>query len=273
MPGSRLEKGATPGLNPAPPLRAWLVLLIACAGHLAPLRAVAEPAAESAWRGYAGAGVVAYPRYTGARAANLIVAPLLLFEYKETLYVDVLRVGVRLWSSADRKIALGLAAEPRFGFRGSDGARLTGMSRRRDGIEIGPSFEWETRAASFNIAWFGDVAGASGGSSLRASAYRQLVDSGSWDIGAYVGLERVNGKTADYFFGVRPDEANAGRRLNQPGASIHLNAGLSAAYKFSDRHVLLLGAQSTRLGAAVAASPIVETRNATIGYLGLGWRL
>jgi outer membrane scaffolding protein for murein synthesis (MipA/OmpV family) len=49
--------------------------------------------------------------------------------------------------------------------------------------------------------------------------------------------------------------------------------GLSAAWKFSDRHALVMGLQGTRLGGAAAGSPIAETRNVAVGYLGLGWRL
>jgi outer membrane protein len=250
-----------------------MAFMLGCAAAAVPSYASAEEHAGSPWSGYAGAGVMMFPRYTGGRASESIAVPLLMFEYKETVYVDLLRAGVRMWSSADRKLAVGVAAEPRFGFRGGDGARLAGMSRRRDSIEAGPSVEWETVVASFNFAWFGDVAGTSGGNSLRTSAYRQLVDSAQWDIGGYAGLERVSSKITNYYFGVRSGEATAGRASYQPGAATHLTMGLSATYKLSDRHGLLLGAQTTYLGGAAAASPIVETRHAVIGYLGLGWRL
>jgi outer membrane protein len=235
------------------------------------LRAQERPVAE--WKGYAGAGAIAFPKYSGGRGAQIVAAPILLFEYKETFYVDLVRAGVRLWSSPDRSLALGLAAEPRFGFRASDGARLGGMATRRDSLELGPSLEWETRVLSLNLAWFGDASGQSRGSSVRAAAYRQFIDSARWDIGGYVGLDRSSASVVNHYFGVRAEEVAVGRPLYQPGAATHWMLGLSAAWKFSDRHALMMGLQGTRLGGAAAASPIAENRNVSVGYLGLGWRL
>lgn len=225
------------------------------------------------WSGYAGAGVLAYPRYVGGKGARTIAAPLLLFEYQETFYVDLVRAGVRLWSSSDRKIALGLAAEPRFGFKSGDGARLAGMAERRLSVEAGPSFEWETPLASLNLAYFGDVTGNSKGASLRGSLYRQLVNTAQWDLGVYTGFDRVNARVANYYFGVSAGEAAAGRPQYQPGATTHWMAGIAGAYKFSRPYALLFGMQSTRLGGAAANSPITETRHATMGYVGVGWTL
>ena len=68
------------------------------------------------------------------------------------------------------------------------------MATRRDSLELGPSLEWETRAASFNLAWFGDASGQSRGSSVRAAAYRQFIDSARWDVGGYVGLDRSSAR-------------------------------------------------------------------------------
>ena len=230
-----------------------------------------RPLAE--WKGYAGAGAFAYPKYTGARATETIAAPLLMFEYKETMYVDLLRAGVRFWSNADRSLAIGLAAEPRFGFRSGDGVRLGGMATRRDSIELGPSLEWESPALSLNLAWFGDASGTSRGSSLRGAVYRQFIDSSRWDVGGYVGFDRASAKVVNYYFGVRGDEAAAARPFYQPGVATHWSLGLSAAYRINERYAVLFGVQGTRLGGAAASSPIAETRSANIGYLGLGWRL
>ena len=244
-----------------------MLLSLATPGAFAQVRPVAE------WKGYAGAGAIAFPKYTGGRGSETVPIPLMMFEYKETVYVDLLRAGVRLWSDTDRKIALGLAMEPRFGFRAADGVRLGGMSTRRTSVELGPSVEWETPVASFNLAWFGDVNNTSRGSSLRASVYRQFIDSAHWDVGGYVGIDRGSAKVADYYFGVRADEVTIARGSYQPGATTHLNVGATAAHRFTRSYALILGAQTTRLGGAAAASPIVQTRNATIGYIGLAWRL
>ena len=241
------------------------------ASSLCAAQAPAKPASD--WSGYAGVGPIAFPKYTGGKGADTFIAPLLMFEYKETFYVDLVRAGVRLWSSAGKKMAFGLAAEPRFGFKAGDGPRLAGMAARRDSIEAGPSFEWETPVASVNLAWFGDVTGASKGASLRASAYKQFVNTPQWDVGAYVSAERTSAKVVNYYFGVPAAEVTASRALYAPGAATHLSVGLSAAWKFTPRYALMMGVQNTRIGGAAANSPIVETRNAPMAYVGLGWTL
>lgn len=230
-------------------------------------------AAGKAWTGYAGAGAASFPKYTGGTGAVIQAVPLLLFEYKETFYVDFVRAGVRLWSSEDKKLAFGLAAEPRFGYTAKDGPRLGGMAKRRSSIEIGPSLEWETKFASYNLAAFRDATGTSKGASYRATAYKQFIDTAQWDIGAYASVEREDGKVINYYFGVPAVEANINRPFYQAGASNHWTLGISGAWKFSPRYALLFGVQNTRLGAAAANSPIVETRNAPIAYIGLGWQL
>lgn len=249
--------------------------LVLFASILAPALCAAQSTdpVNKDWTGYAGIGPIAFPKYTGGKGTETFLAPLLMFEYKETVYVDLVRAGVRLWSSADKKMALGFAAEPRFGFKAGDGARLTGMATRRDSIEAGPSLEWETPYVSLNLAWFADVTGASKGASLRASAYKQFVNTSGWDAGAYVSAERANAKVVNYYFGVPASEVTAARALYAPGAATQLSVGLSAAWKFTPRYSLLMGVQQARLGSAAVNSPIVETRNAPVAYIGLGWNL
>ena len=254
----------------------FAVLALGVAASVAPAMTSAQTvpvAAGKTWSGYAGAGVASFPKYTGGKGAEINVVPLLLFEYKETFYVDFLRAGVRLWTSEDKKLALGIAAEPRFGFKAQDGVLLSGMAKRKSSIEVGPSLEWETKLASFNVAMFSDVTGASKGASLRATVYKQFIDTAQWDIGAYAGLEREDRKVTNYYFGVPAAEVTASRALYQPGTATHWTLGVSGAWKFSPRYALMFGIQNTRLGAASANSPIVETRNAPIAYVGLGWQL
>ncbi len=141
-------------------IAALLGALSLCLADLAQAQSTGAPEAKAAaapakdWTGYAGAGALAFPKYVGGKGTTVWPVPLLSFEYKGTVYVDLLRAGVRLWSSNDQKFAIGLAAEPRFGFKSSDGARLAGMGERHLSVEAGPSLEWETPLVSLNLAYF-----------------------------------------------------------------------------------------------------------------------
>jgi MipA family protein len=250
----------------------WPALYLVIATAI-PTGAYAEPGDSGAAKsldGYVGAGARATSKYTGGAGGRTSTVPLLQFDYKEAFYVYLDRVGVRFWGSDDKKMALGIAAEPRWGFRSSDGPRLQGMATRRNRIEGGPSFEWELPAVALNIAYFTDWTGAGGGQSLRFYLIRQLIDSSHWDISAYGGFQRDSAKTVRYYFGVPADEATADRPFYQPGASLNPNVGINGAYKFGNGYALMFGADALFLGAAAANSPIVERGRELTAYLGVG---
>lgn len=250
-----------------------LGLSTAAAAQTAPPAPAPAPEAKDDWSGYAGLGAIGYSRYSGGKSLSAVPAPLLEFEYKGIVHVDILRAGVRFWGSEDKKMALGIAAIPRFGFKSSDGSRLTGMGERNLSINLGPSFEWSTPIVDVYVAYAADVTGSSKGGETHALLYKQLADTTHWDIGVYTELERLDHRTANYYYGVRPEEATAGRAFYQPGASTNWNLGLMGAYRINKRYALMFGVQNTQLGGAAAGSPIVETRSAKFGYIGLGWRL
>lgn len=256
----------------------WSVLFTAVLGLSSAALAqtpppAAAPETKDDWSGYAGLGAIGYSRYSGSNSLSAVPAPLLEFEYKGIVYVDILRAGVRFWGSEDKKMALGITAIPRFGFKSSDGSRLTGMAERHLSVNLGPSFEWATPIVDVNLAYVGDVTGSSKGGELHALLYKQLADTTHWDLGVYTELERLDHRTANYYYGVRPEEVTAGRAFYQPGATTNWNLGLMGAYRINSRYALMFGLQNTQLGGRAADSPIVETRSAKFGYIGLGWRL
>jgi outer membrane protein len=220
--------------------------------------------------GYLGAGALYAPRYAGGAGYETKPIPLAMIEYKETAYVHFDRAGVRLWSSRDKTMALGIAAQPRFGFHARDGERLTGMATRRDAIEGGAAFEWQQPSWALSAAWFTDWSSASGGQSFDLSVERDLLERGPWDVSAYLDLDYADAKIIRYYFGVRPDEATGTRPSYQPGAALTSSLGFSGAYRLNKRYALLFGSELSHLGAAAAGSPIVQRRSGVTTYLGLG---
>ena len=132
----------------------------------------ADESGKKTLDGYLGAGAMSLPKYVGSADQVTRAVPLAMIEYKETIYIQLDRVGVRLWNTDDKKIAFGIAAQPRFGFHANDGARLSGMSTRRDSIEGGAVLEWELPQVSFNVAYFTDWSATSKGQSLHFSMAR-----------------------------------------------------------------------------------------------------
>lgn len=251
-------------------------MALALTSLIASLPALAEPAsAESTagWNGTAGAGPIVFPKYVGGKSTQVWPIPLLSINYNETFYVELERVGVYVLASDDKKVGLGLAVEPRFGFSAKDGARLVGMATRRDSLEGGPTFDWDFDVIAFSVAWFTDLNRSSHGNSLRASIYKPILKNEHWDFGALLAFDRMNGKLANYYFGVRPSEATSSRPGYQSGAGTNVSIGLSGTYNLGKRHALMFGANLARLSKSAANSPITETNRATMYYIGYGWNL
>ena len=241
-----------------------------------PLATCAAPPADeptAGWGGTAGVGPIIFPKYIGSKSTQAFPIPILSINYDETFYVELERMGVYIVASDDKKTGLGLAVEPRFGYSAKDGARLLGMSKRRDSLEGGVTFDRDFDIVAFSVAYFRDLAHSSSGNSLRASVYKPLVKQGRWDIGALLAFDIMSDRVTNYYFGVRPTEATQKRPSYQPGHATSPAVGLSGNYKFDKQYAFMFGVISTHLPGSVAASPIVETRRASTWYLGCGWNL
>ena len=235
-----------------------------------------SPAIEKhdGWAGTAGFGPIVFPKYSGGRGSRVWPIPLLSINYEETFYVEIERVGLYVLASDDKKIGLGLAIEPRFGFSSSDGARLAGMATRRTSLEGGFTFDCDFDVVAFSIAYFGDLNRTSRGSSMRGTIYKPILKNDQWDVGIALGFDRMNAKLVNYFFGVPAAEATATRPAYTPGGSTtNTSAGFSGTFNLDKRHALMFGANYSRSGASAAMSPIVETRRAIMYYMGYGWNL
>lgn len=247
----------------------WLVALVLVVPDLQ-AASPAEPQSESSLDGYLGAGVMWSVNYEGSAHNRFGLVPLANFDYKDTFYVYIDRVGVRLWSNAGRNMALGLAAEPRFGYQAKDGVLLTGMQTRHDSVEAGPTLEWQSPQLSASLAYFTDVTNTSSGQSVHLSFYHQWLDRGPWDVGVYLDFEHLSDRITRYYFGVSPAEATTTRPAYAPLASVNISPGFTGAYRLDKHYALLFGGEVNVLGDAAADSPIVQNRFGYRAYLGFG---
>lgn len=225
------------------------------------------------WSGTAGIGPMVFPKYAGGKGTQTLLLPLVSVSYNDWFYIEPLRAGMYLASSTDRKIAFGVAIEPRFGLRSNDGPRLTGMTTRRDSLEGGLSFDWDADIVAINFSYFGDLTHSSRGTSERLYFYKEFTRNEPWKFGAFAGADHLSAKVANYFFGVTAAEAGPGRALYQPGSITNGVFGFDGSYKLSPRYSIVFGLESTRLLAGAANSPIVETKQANVAWAGLAWNL
>lgn len=240
------------------------------------LPALAEAAGDSeagGWSGAVGAGPIVFPRYTGGKSSQTWLIPLISAEYDDILYIEPLRAGVYFWGSEDRKMGLGVAIEPRFGYQARDGARLAGMNTRGKSVEGGPAFDWDLSIFSLSASLFTDLTHTSRGESARLYAYREIVKNETWKVGAFGGMDWMSRRVSDYFFGVADTEASQDRPTFHASSATNWTAGFDGRYRLSKDYSVLFGLQMMRLGHEIAHSPIVETRQSKVGWLGLAWNL
>jgi outer membrane protein len=218
-------------------------------------------------------GAMLDSRYGGSADYQIFPVPLASLEFGDVAYIDYWQAGVYVLSNQDKTLGLAVVATPRLGFNAGDGTRLTGMTARRSGIEAGLSIDYGTNDAGLSLGYLHDITGASDGGLVRFLVFKRVEITDHLGVDAFLGVERLGAKVANYYFGVGSGETTAARPFYQPGTATDLNAGLHFNFDFGRKSTILFGYEATRLGDSLANSPIVERRMSNLFYLGYGWRL
>jgi len=223
--------------------------------------------------GRVGAGALTDSRYSGGADNQTFPVPLAEIDIGDFAYVDYWEAGIFVASNHAKTFGLAVVATPRLGFSSADGQRLAGMTRRMSSIEAGLSINYGSEDAGVSLGYLHDVTGASRGGLIRLLTFKHFDITSRFGFDAYVGVERLDAKVADYYYGVADHEATAARPAFQPGDSTALSAGLHFNFDFGRKSSLLFGYEPTLLGRTVTRSPIVERKMASVFFIGYGWRL
>lgn len=224
-------------------------------------------------RNFFGIGVGALPRTSGSSELRTLVLPVVQYTWGDTAYVTGLKAGLWVYGSADRSLRIGLYAEPRFGYDAGDNPRTAGMADREFALDAGPSLRWTTALGVLNLDYGFDVTGKSDGQAAQLQFIRPLVSERGFRLNGIVGATWQNARMNDYYWGVRPSEAGAGRPAYRAGAGTAFSLGISGLYSTGPGGALFYGASLTRLSGAQADSPIAERNYTPVIYFGYGWRL
>ncbi len=130
-------------------------------------------------------------------------------------------------------------------------------------------FEYLIDFDSFNISaqFLQDASSVHGGKQARLAFSKYwLFEKDAHEIS--VGMEWKDGKTLDYYFGVRPDETENPRWVYQVGGEISYRIKWEWRHKLSKRWELTTIVHHRRFGGGVSASPIVEDAGSTAAFIG-----
>jgi outer membrane protein len=223
--------------------------------------------------GRLGIGGIVSPRYSGGSRYRAFAVPLASLRFGDYAYINYWQAGLYVLGNQEKTVGLAVVVTPRLGFNARDGERLSGMTTRKSSIETGLSLDYGSDVGGFSLGYLHDVTGASDGSIVRLLGFRQIEFSNRFAVGVFVGIERLNSRVANYYYGVADSETSASRPFYRPGSAMELTVGLHFNYDFGQKSTILFGYEVTRLGDPIAGSPIMERSGGNLFYLGYGWRL
>lgn len=200
-----------------------------------------------------GAGVTLEP-YRGVDTKARVL-PLLIYE-NDWVSVALPSVSLKLGSTGPVKYRL----FGRFGFDGykaKDSDFLRGMDRRKESLWVGGAAIWDTGMGELSLKLQGDTLGHSKGV-MASLDYEKRFDVGAMAITPRLGLRHVDRKFVDYYFGVKPTEALAGRPAYLGRSTTQTEGGLRFSYAANRNEMWFLDVSGRLLGKAVEDSPLVE---------------
>ena len=201
------------------------------------------------------------------------LVPLYLYE-GDRLFLHANRAGVKLFNDGDRNAGqrFDLFVEQRFeGFPAESlPASLAGMTSRDSGIDLGLAYRLRQSWGTLRAELVRDVGSASRGYEARLG-YGYDYRSGRWSLRPDVSVSWRDAKLNNYYYGVRANEAVAGRAAYAPGSGTQTQLGLFGSYDVSERWRLLAGVSATLLGDSVKNSPIVQKRVLPAVYIGAAY--
>jgi MipA family protein len=245
---------------------ATLLLLLGFAGR--PALASGDPHEGIAQPGEAAIGAITHAERSPYRGAGTRYDFLPLYLYEgESAYLRSHSVGLKLLPSDPWRMEVFLRRRLEGSPVDDVPESLVGMARREPGIDAGVSLQWEGRWGNLFAEYLRDASKASHGTEVRLG-YEAPFWRGRWWMRPQATLALRDEKLNDYYYGVRADEASAGRPAYAAGSGVVPGFALHAMYQLTPRWRLFAGATVARLPSSVRASPIVDT--STLRALELG---
>lgn len=205
---------------------------------------------ESPYRGY------------GSKVEPL---PLVYFDDK-WLHIFGTSIDVKIANWAGVSVALRGKFSLGDGYKQSDAPILSGMEDRNGAFWYGPALAWQTAFATVSADYL-----LGGNKGQRASLnFSKSFESGDLSITPHAGVEWLSGKYVNYYYGVRPSEARAGRPAYTGTATWKTSLGARVDYSLTKHQRVLLDVDVSHLGSGVTDSPLVGKRfipELRIGYM------
>ena len=143
------------------------------------------------------------------------------------------------------------------GYDAGDSPALTGMQDRKNSVWLGTKLQWRTPVAHLSAEWLADGSRRSKGQQLNLKV-ETLLNAGPVRIVPRVGLQWLDTKYVNYYYGVSAAEARIGRAAYQGKSALNPEIGARFLYNITPSQSTFVDVSATALGSSIKRSPIVE---------------
>ena len=207
-------------------MRTLLVVALLCVVCVTPLLAQEGPPRRSI-----GLGLLASPNPYRGSDTNVFPIPVVVLRGERVSFVGI-RLSAHLWKEG--AWSFDAIAQPRFGgFDPDDSPFLKGMEERELSLDAGVELQWQSREWAVSVDALQDVLSRSEGFESSVNVQRRY-QFGRWFISPGVGLAWQSEKLADYYYGVRRNEAREGRPVYEPSSALVPSLGVDIVHVFAN---------------------------------------
>lgn len=242
-------------------------LILACLFLLTP-----AAHAEGSWTLGLGAGVSDGPYIDKRHDGDLRAMPFATYE-SEDFYVGLGTVGLHMLKKESGPLVLlgnmflGSGGD---GFKAKDSPRFQGMARRRDRFDAGLELVTLSGLGATSLSLRRDAFGPS--KALSANLSHSLpLELGPFQFEPSLGLSWLDDNHVDYYYGVRPQEATATRRAYRGQNTLQTTLGYSLSLPLGKSSFVMQGAEYSRYGHGISDSPLVDRKDSSSVFVGLGF--
>lgn len=178
-------------------------------------------------------------------------------------------VGLRYVTADDWELGWVVRVQT-LGLGGADNEEIEGLLDRRWSIESGPMIGWRRFPVHVGFKYYLELLGRHDGATaeLAFSVPREF----DWGyIVPSVELHYLDADYADYYYGVKREEAGASRPGYVPGSTVNPYTAIRVGYRLG-RHWMLTGTLALEfLDTAIRDSPVVEKERLWSAQIGLAY--
>ncbi|HOW43476.1 MAG TPA: MipA/OmpV family protein [Candidatus Omnitrophota bacterium] len=179
--------------------------------------------------------------------------PVLIFE-SQRFFVDKTVAGY-YFNDKSHALRWAVIGSVRLqGYEADDSSDLNGMQDRDGALDGGLRMIWKNRIVEMILEGVTDVSGAHQGQELRLSVCKELFEG---FLTPKASIKWQSDDLADYYYGVRPNEARAGRVEYSADADFEYTAGITVGLPLGKKWALFGDIECAFLGDEAEDSPVV----------------